>query len=165
MGLLVRPAAANDNFVIALSLARAARPPALEELYFFGPHLGNFAFEIGNPDLEPERALGFDLALRARGARFEGEVSFFRNDIDNFIFRNPISDEEFAEREDEFDDRFNVEHGDEDRTTRTAANCRTSSSSVATPPVGLRGARRREVAPMDRRVHLRHGARHVLRDR
>ena len=47
------------------------------------------------------------------GARFEGEVTFFRNDIDNFIFRNPISDEEFAEREDEFDDRFNVEHGGE----------------------------------------------------
>ncbi len=113
VGLLVRPAAADDNFVIALSLARAARPPALEELYFFGPHLGNFAYEIGNPDLEPERAIGVDLALRARGARFEGEVSFFRNDIDNFIFRNPISDEEFAEREDEFDDRFNVEHGGE----------------------------------------------------
>lgn len=110
VGLLVRPAAANDNFVIALSLARAARPPALEELYFFGRHLGNFAFEIGNPNLQPERALGVDLALRARGSRFEGEISFFRNDINNFIFRNPISDEEFEEREDEFNDRFNVDH-------------------------------------------------------
>jgi iron complex outermembrane receptor protein len=114
VGLLVRPAAANDNFVIAASLARAARPPALEELYFYGPHLGNFAYEIGNPDLEPERALGFDLALRARGDRFEGEISFFRNNISNFVFRNPISDEEFEEREDEFDDRFNIEHGDEE---------------------------------------------------
>ena len=114
VGLLVRPAAANDNFVIAASLARAARPPALEELYFYGPHLGNFAYEIGNPDLEPERAVGFDLALRARGDRFEGEISFFRNNIDNFVFRNPISDEEFEEREDEFDDRFNIDHGDEE---------------------------------------------------
>ena len=111
VGLLIRPAAAQDNFVIAASLARAARPPALEELYFFGPHLGNFAYEIGNPNLEPERALGFDLALRARGRRFEGEVSLFRNNISHFIFRNPISDEEFESREDEFDDRFNVEHG------------------------------------------------------
>jgi iron complex outermembrane receptor protein len=114
VGLLVRPAAANDNFVIAASLARAARPPALEELYFFGRHLGNFAFEIGNPDLEPERALGFDLALRARGPRFEGEITLFRNDINNFIFRNPISDEEFEEREDEFDDRFGVVHDEEE---------------------------------------------------
>jgi len=113
VGLLIRPAAANDNFVIAASVARAARPPALEELYFFGPHLGNFAYEIGNPDLEAERALGLDLALRARGNRFEGEISFFRNSISNFVFRNPISDEEFEEREEEFDDRFNIEHGEE----------------------------------------------------
>ncbi|MGE0464434.1 MAG: TonB-dependent receptor [Vicinamibacterales bacterium] len=113
VGLLVRPEAAKDNLVIAASLARAARPPALEELYFFGPHLGNFAYEIGNPALKAERALGFDLAVRVRGDRFEGEVSFFHNAIGNFIFRNPLSDEEFEEREEEFDDRFGVEHGEE----------------------------------------------------
>jgi len=110
VGLLIRPEAANDNLVIAASLARAARAPALEELYFFGPHLGNFAYEIGNPDLEAERALGLDLAVRVRGDRFEGEVSFFHNAISNFIFRNPISDGEFEEREEEFDERFGVEH-------------------------------------------------------
>ena len=109
VGALIRPAAANDNFVIAASLARAARPPALEELYFYGRHLGNFAYEIGNPNLAPERGLGFDLALRARGRRFEGEISLFRNDISNFIFRNPISDDEFAARHGEFDLRFNTE--------------------------------------------------------
>jgi iron complex outermembrane receptor protein len=48
--------------------------------------------------------------LRARGERFEGEFTLFRNDINHFIFRNPISDEEFAEREEEFDDRFNIQH-------------------------------------------------------
>ena len=95
VGLLIRPAAANDNFVIALSTARAARAPALEELYFYGPHLGNFAFEIGNPDLDSEHARGFDISFRARGKRFEGELSFFNNDIKNYVFRNPISDEEY----------------------------------------------------------------------
>ena len=97
VGLLLKPHAANENFVIALNLARAARYPALEELYYFGPHPGNLAFEIGNPDLEAEHALGFDLSLRARGDRFEGEVSFFRNDIANYIFREPT-----GEVEDEF---------------------------------------------------------------
>lgn len=92
VGLLVKPRAANDNFVVALNLARASRYPALEELYYFGPHPGNLAFEIGNPDLEAEHALGFDLALRARGERFEGEVSFFRNDISNYIFREPTGE-------------------------------------------------------------------------
>jgi iron complex outermembrane receptor protein len=89
LGLLVKPQAANDNIVIAANLARASRYPSLEELYYFGPHPGNLSFEIGNSELEAEHALGFDLALRARGSRFEGEVSYFRNDITNYIFRQP----------------------------------------------------------------------------
>lgn len=111
LGLLLRPAAANDDFVIALSLARAARNPALEELYFFGPHPGNFAFEIGNPNLASERALGLDLSLRGRTERVRGEVTVFHNRINDFIFRNPITAEEFEEREEEFDERFNVVDG------------------------------------------------------
>ncbi|MGQ0733809.1 MAG: TonB-dependent receptor [Acidobacteriota bacterium] len=108
LGLLVTPRAANDNFVVAASLARAARNPALEELYFFGPHPGNFAFEIGNPALSSERAVGFDVSLRARSPRLRGEVTFFHNSIADFIFRNPISEEEFEAREGEFDRRFGV---------------------------------------------------------
>ncbi len=115
LGALIRPQAANDNFVIALSLARAARNPALEELYFFGPHPGNLTFEIGNPDLEPERAVGFDVSLRARSSRVRGELTVFRNVINDFIFRSPLTDEEFEAREEEFDARFGVDHeeGDE----------------------------------------------------
>ncbi len=50
VGILFRPAAANDKLTLAFNVARAARNPALEELYFFGIHPGNFAFEIGNPE-------------------------------------------------------------------------------------------------------------------
>ena len=98
VGLLFRPAAANDKLTLAVSLAHAARNPALEEMYFRGPHPGNFAFEIGNPQLESETALGFDVSLRFRDRRFSGEVTYFRNRIDNYIFRNPISEEDFDER-------------------------------------------------------------------
>ncbi len=114
VGALFRPQAANDNFVVALSLARASRNPALEELYFFGPHPGNLAFEIGNPFLDSERALGFDVSLRGRSKRVQGELTFFRNDISDFIFRNPLSNEEVEAREAEFDERFGVEHGGEE---------------------------------------------------
>ena len=95
IGLLLRPAAANDKLTVAFSLARAARNPALEELYFFGPHPGNFAFEVGNADLDSEHALGFDASLRWRRSRFSGEIGYFRNSINDYIFRKPISEEEF----------------------------------------------------------------------
>ena len=98
VGLLFRPAAANDRLTFAASLARAARNPALEELYFFGEHPGNFAFEIGNPNLDSERALGLDASVRWRSRRFSGEFTYFRNSIDDYIFRNPISEEEFEAR-------------------------------------------------------------------
>lgn len=94
VGLLLKPKAANDNVVVALNVARAARYPALEELYYNGPHPGNLAFEVGNEDLDAEHALGFDVSLRGRGGRFEGELTVFRNDITNYIFREPTGEVE-----------------------------------------------------------------------
>ena len=53
-----------------LSVARAARNPALEELYFFGPHTGNLAVRDRQPRRwRPERGLGFDVSLRGRVRR------------------------------------------------------------------------------------------------
>ena len=106
VGLLVRPAAADDRLTLAFSLARAARHPALEEMFFFGVHHGNFALEVGDPDLRSERALGFDLSLRWRSSRASGEVTYFRNDISDYIFRRNMTHEEFEAREPEFIDRF-----------------------------------------------------------
>jgi len=95
LGLLLRP---SEQTTVAVSLARAVRNPALEELYYFGPHAGNFAFEIGNPHLGSERGLGLDVSFRWRLPRLSGEVTYFRNAIDDFIFRRPVSEEEFDER-------------------------------------------------------------------
>ena len=106
VGLLVQPPRLNDRLTLALSVARSARNPALEELFFFGTHHGNFAFEVGNPDLESEKGIGFDLSLRWRTARASGEVTYFRNHIDDYIFRRPMTDEDFEAREEEFAARF-----------------------------------------------------------
>jgi iron complex outermembrane receptor protein len=75
-------------------------------LFYFGPHPGNFAFEIGNPDLEPEHALGFDASMRWRHARASGEITYFRNGISDFVFRRPLTFEELEDRLGEFEDRF-----------------------------------------------------------
>jgi iron complex outermembrane recepter protein len=89
-GLVYNPALAGHRMTLAVSLARASRYPALEELYFHGPHPGNFAYEIGNADLEAEHALGFDASFRLRFARLSTEITYFRNDIANYIFRKPV---------------------------------------------------------------------------
>ncbi len=106
VGLLIRPAAADDRLTIAFSAARAARSPALEELFYFGAHPGNFAFEVGNPDLDPEHAIGFDASLRWRTSRVTGEITYFRNDINGYLFRAPLTEEEFNARIGEFATRF-----------------------------------------------------------
>ncbi|BCS31567.1 hypothetical protein TBR22_A07690 [Luteitalea sp. TBR-22] len=95
VGSLFRP---SEQSTLAVSFARAARNPALEELYFFGEHAGNIAFEIGNQDLESEVAYGLDVSYRVRLPRVSAEVTYFNNTIDNYIFRNEISEEEFEER-------------------------------------------------------------------
>ncbi|MGH9312337.1 MAG: TonB-dependent receptor [Vicinamibacterales bacterium] len=74
----------NGAFIV--NLTRSARAPALEELFNFGPHIGNLAFEIGNPDLEMESSIGVDVALRRRTGRVHGEVSAFVYSIANFVF-------------------------------------------------------------------------------
>ena len=83
-GLVVTPI---ESTSLAFSVARASRNPALEELYFHGPHPGNNAVENGNPALDSEHALGFDASVRWRHPAASGEVTFFVNRIDNFIFR------------------------------------------------------------------------------
>ena len=104
-GILLRPAAADDRLTIAASIAHAARPPALEELFFFGVHHGNFALEVGNPDLESERALGLDLSLRWRTPRASGEVTYFRNDIRDYIFRREMTRKSSRSAREEFVER------------------------------------------------------------
>ena len=76
----------RDDLTLALNLARAERNPSLEELYNLGAHVGNFAFEIGDPTLPSEVAYGADLSLRYRTSRFAGEATAFLNNVDRFIF-------------------------------------------------------------------------------
>lgn len=69
-----------------VNLSGASRAPALEELYNFGPHVGNLAFEIGNPDLDAERTLGLDVSFRSRHQKAQGELNLFAYNISNFVF-------------------------------------------------------------------------------
>jgi iron complex outermembrane receptor protein len=84
IGLLVHT---TEQTTLAFSLARASRNPALEELYFHGPHGGNDAIENGDDTLKSEHALGFDTSFRWQAPRVSGEVAVFYDKVDNYVFR------------------------------------------------------------------------------
>ncbi len=74
----------GSGSAIVANLTHSHRVPALEELYNFGPHLGNF--EIGRTDLAAETMRSFEVSFRQRLGRVQGETNFYVYDIDNFIF-------------------------------------------------------------------------------
>jgi iron complex outermembrane receptor protein len=68
------------------TLTRSYRAPALEELYNFGPHVGNRRFEIGDTELAREATTGVDVSLRHRSSRLRGEINAFTYGIDDFVY-------------------------------------------------------------------------------
>jgi iron complex outermembrane recepter protein len=86
---LYRPAQA---WTAGLSVSRSFRTPSIEELFSRGPHLANYSFDIGNPDLDAEYGLGIDVFMRAAFANMHAEIGFFRNAISDFIYYRPTGE-------------------------------------------------------------------------
>jgi iron complex outermembrane receptor protein len=68
------------------------RAPALEELYAFGPHVGNLTFEIGDANLRRERGDGLDLSLRHHSSRFQVDVTFFEYWLGSYVYLAPTGE-------------------------------------------------------------------------
>lgn len=83
---------AGGGVTLGASVARAFRPPAIEELFSAGPHLATYAYEVGNPQLREERGTGVDLFARFTRTTATGEVSVFSMRVDDFIYQQPLVD-------------------------------------------------------------------------
>ena len=94
-----------EGGALVANYAHSYRAPSLEELYNFGPHAGNFAFEVGNPGLEAERGNGVDLSVRQGNGRVRGELNFFYYGFNGFIFPFLTGAERDGLREIEFTQR------------------------------------------------------------
>jgi iron complex outermembrane recepter protein len=71
----------------------ASRAPIAEELYSFGPHLTTRSFELGDPGLDPERALSFSANLRYAGERWFVSGTAYYNDFSDFIYEAPTGEQ------------------------------------------------------------------------
>jgi iron complex outermembrane recepter protein len=80
------------GWTVGASLARAFRTPAIPELFSDGPHLADFSYDIGNPELRSETGLGADLFVRLNRGSVNAEITAFRNKLDNYIYYFPTGE-------------------------------------------------------------------------
>ena len=75
-----------------LSLSRTARAPSVDELFANGPHGGSQTFEVGNPDLSPEKSLGVEASLRGTKGPVHFTGNLFYTHFANYIFQSPTGE-------------------------------------------------------------------------
>ena len=85
---------ASDRLSFVLNASRSVKAPSAEELFSDGPHLATFTFERGDADLEQEIGLSLDAGVRVQGDRVRGEINFFVNSFDRFIYQSFTGEEE-----------------------------------------------------------------------
>jgi iron complex outermembrane receptor protein len=82
LGALVNLA---PQWQLTSNLAYTERAPKDYELFANGPHLATAAWELGNPDLQKEKSVGFDIGAQwksgANTARVNAYITRFRNYI------------------------------------------------------------------------------------
>jgi iron complex outermembrane recepter protein len=72
-----------------LSLSHSERAPSIDELFANGPHGGSQSFEIGDPNLDPEKSLSVEAGLHKTSGRLTLTGSLYYSHFSNFIFQAP----------------------------------------------------------------------------
>lgn len=94
-GIVTRP---SDYIDIFANLGRGWRAPSEFELFVDGEHEGTGRIERGLITLDsssnpkPESSLNIDLGIRANFKKFSASLSFFNNNINNFIYPSPTGE-------------------------------------------------------------------------
>ncbi|MCK5651924.1 MAG: TonB-dependent receptor [Gemmatimonadetes bacterium] len=78
--------ALREGITLAAQAGTGFRAPTVFELFADGEHGGVAAYQRGDPNLDPERALNLDLSLRWAVDRFVGEITGFWNRIADYIY-------------------------------------------------------------------------------
>lgn len=84
----------GDIFQARLLADYSTRALAGEELYTDGPHLATSSFEIGDPDLDEEKAVNLSAILDARGNRWSVQGVLYLTEFSNFIYQRATGEEE-----------------------------------------------------------------------
>lgn len=80
----------TEHASIALHWQGAQRPPAVQELLSLGPHLATRSFDVGNIELELEKADAWELTFNWQSDHFSARINLFKNDIDDYIYQENL---------------------------------------------------------------------------
>ena len=84
----------NELWNISGNLSYSERTPDTAELYSDGPHHATESFEIGNPNLDTESAVGVEVIVRKTVGKVTGQFSAFHTKFNNYVFLEEVSPEQ-----------------------------------------------------------------------
>jgi iron complex outermembrane receptor protein len=79
----------TEKYRLSTTIAKAWRPPAINELFSNGVHHGSASFEKGDRNLQEESSLNLTAGISKTGSRLTGEASVYLNHINNYIYLKP----------------------------------------------------------------------------
>ena len=91
----------NDSFEVNFGLSSVERAPTAVELLMNGPHLATGRVEVGNFNLASEKSNNIDLTFDYENDGFFATLTFFQNNVDNYIYLMDETEEEHDEHEEE----------------------------------------------------------------
>lgn len=79
-------------YSVAFNVGTGWRPPNPYELYINGIHHGDWKIEMGDTKLTEEQVVNADIIFRHVNRSHSGELTFFYNQMQNYIFSSPTGD-------------------------------------------------------------------------
>ena len=76
----------NELWNLSGNVSYSERTPDSAELYSDGAHHATEAYEIGNPNLENESAVGVEIIVRKTVGKVTGQFSAFHTKYNDYIF-------------------------------------------------------------------------------
>lgn len=79
----------GKGYQLTSTLAKAWRPPAINELFSNGVHHGSATFEKGDANLKEESSINLTAGITKQGDKFTAEISGYLNRFDEYIYLKP----------------------------------------------------------------------------
>ncbi len=100
----------NENLNVSFGFASVERAPSVIELFMNGPHLSTGRFEVGNENLDSEKSNNIDFTLNFDNDNFYGVATFFKNNVDNYIYLLDETEDEHEEHDEDHEEGHD-DHG------------------------------------------------------